>query len=124
MGSRKKPEDGELRRGLKSLLQQVEDWLEPPMIVLSLIWLILLIVELVWGLAPILRAIVNVIWIVFVVDFLLRFFLAPRKLNYLRSNWLTAISLALPALRLFRVVHVDGYFGWPGQHEESVWSAL
>jgi hypothetical protein len=33
MGSRKKPEDGELRRGLKSLLQQVEDWLEPPMIV-------------------------------------------------------------------------------------------
>jgi voltage-gated potassium channel len=106
MGGRKEPEDGELRRGLQSLLQQVEDWLELPMIVLAFVWLILLIIELIWGLVPILQGVVNGIWIIFVVDFLLRFILAPRKLNYLRSNWLTAISLALPALRLFRIVQV------------------
>jgi hypothetical protein len=43
MGGRKEP-DGELHQGLKSLLQQVEDWLELPMIVLAFIWLILLII--------------------------------------------------------------------------------
>lgn len=105
MNGPKEP-DGELHRSLKSLLQQVEDWLELPMIVLAFIWLILLIIELIWGLAPILQVVVNGIWIIFIADFLLRFLLAPQKLNYLRSNWLTAISLALPALRLLRVVRV------------------
>ena len=33
----------------------------------------------------------------------LKFTLAPRKLAYLKSNWLTAVALLLPALRLFRI---------------------
>lgn len=38
------------------VLQQLEDWLETPMLVLGFAWLGLFIVELVWGLNPLLEA--------------------------------------------------------------------
>jgi voltage-gated potassium channel len=48
----------------------------------------------------------NIIWGVFVLDFVLEFTIAPRKVEYLKRSWLTAISLVLPALRLVRIVRV------------------
>lgn len=72
------------------------------MLVLGAIWLALLVVELIWGLSPLLEAIGTVIWVIFIVDFVLEFTLAPRKIPYLKRNWLTALSLLVPALRLFR----------------------
>jgi voltage-gated potassium channel len=42
--------------------------------------------------------------VLFVAHFVVEFALAPRKLAYLRRNWLTAVSLLLPALRAVRVV--------------------
>lgn len=36
------------------VLQQLEDWLETPMLVLGFAWLGLFIVELIWGLNPLL----------------------------------------------------------------------
>ncbi|PZO36140.1 MAG: potassium channel protein [Pseudanabaena frigida] len=86
------------------VLQQWENWLEIPMLVLSFVWLGLFIVELVWGLNPLLEAIGITIWIAFIVDFVIKFFLAPHKLAYLRYNWLIALSLLIPALRTFRIV--------------------
>ena len=86
------------------LLERVAGVLEPPMMLLGAAWLLLLIVELTRGLNPLLETAGNGIWIVFVLDFLLRLLIAPRKLAYLRSNWLVAVSLALPALRMFRIV--------------------
>ncbi|HTL88466.1 MAG TPA: ion transporter [Leptolyngbya sp.] len=88
------------------ILQQLEDWLETPMIVLGFAWFALLIVELIWGLNSFLEGIGITIWIIFVLDFGLKFVLAPRKFNYLRRNWLTAFSLFLPALRIFRIFRV------------------
>jgi voltage-gated potassium channel len=44
--------------------------------------------------------------VLFILDFGLKFFLAPHKLVYLKQNWLTALSLMLPALRVLRVVKV------------------
>lgn len=85
-----------------AVLHQLEDWLEGPMLVLGFVWLVLLVVELVWGLAPALQTATTVIWIVFVADFALRLALAPSKLAYLRHNWLTVVSLLVPALRVFR----------------------
>ena len=87
----------------KRLLKSVEQVLEAPMIFLGFVWLVLLVVELVWGIHPVLEYISLGIWIIFIVDFLIKFFLAPQKLNFLRKNWLTAISLFIPALRVFRV---------------------
>ncbi len=85
-----------------AVLHQVEDWLETPLLVLGFTWLILLVVEFIWGLGPLLQLTVTLIWVIFIFDFLLRFILAPHKDVYLRTNWLTAISLLLPALRIFR----------------------
>ncbi|ACK70437.1 Ion transport 2 domain protein [Gloeothece citriformis PCC 7424] len=84
------------------ILQQIEEWLDFPMLVLSFIWLILFVVELIWGLTPFLDILGTTIWIIFGINFALEFFIAPRKLVYLKSNWLIALSLLLPALRLFR----------------------
>lgn len=92
----------------REALRQLEAWLERPMIALGLAWLALLVVELTRGLTPLLEAAGTVIWVVFIADFLLRLTLAPDKSDYLRRNWLTAVSLLLPALRVLRVVRVLG----------------
>lgn len=85
------------------VLSDLESWLERPMIVLGLLWLALLVVELAWGLGRGLQLVATIIWAVFVGEFALRFALAPAKLRFVRRNWLTAISLILPALRFLRV---------------------
>lgn len=95
-----------LNRERQEILQQLEDWLETPMLVLGFAWLVLFVVELIWGLTPLLQAIGTVIWIIFILDFILEFTLAPQKLAYLQRNWLTVIALPIPALRLFRFARV------------------
>jgi voltage-gated potassium channel len=97
------PEKQAFDRERREVLQQLEDWLEMPMLVLGFAWLALFVVELIWGLSPLLQAIGTVIWIIFILDFIFKFSLAPRKIAYLKSNWLTAIALLLPALRIFRI---------------------
>jgi voltage-gated potassium channel len=88
------------------VLQQLEEWLEMPMLVLGLAWLVLFIIELIWGLTPLLELISLTIWILFILDFAIKFSLAPHRLSYLKRNWLTAFSLLIPALRTFRIVSV------------------
>ena len=88
------------------ILQQWNDWIEIRMLVLAFIWLGLFISELVWGLNPLLEAIGTVIWIVFLIDFGIKLILTPHKLLYLKSNWLIALSLIIPALRTLRIVRV------------------
>lgn len=86
------------------VLADLESWLERPMMVLGLVWLVLLVVELSWGLGPALQLTATIIWVLFIADFALRLALAPAKLRFLRRNWLTAISLVLPGLRFFRAL--------------------
>src|ERR1043166_2727898 len=86
------------------LLRQFEAWLEKPMIVLAFVWLALLILETVWGLHPGLQGVGTAIWIIFGIDFVARFIIAPKKVDYLKAEWLTGISLVVPALRAFRIV--------------------
>lgn len=93
----------QLKTERRKLLASLEKVLEGPMIFLGFVWLALLVIELVWGLWPVLEFLSLAIWIFFIIDFLLKFVLAPEKGAYLKKNWLTAISLALPALRIFRV---------------------
>ena len=95
-----------IERERKTLILRIEDLLEGPMIILGFIWLLLLIIELVRGSNPTLEKIGLVIWIIFIVDFLLKFFIAPSKKRFLRQNILTMISLAVPAFRIFRVLRI------------------
>jgi voltage-gated potassium channel len=100
------PHDDVLERERYELLQRIEDWLETPMLVLAFVWLLLLIAELTWGEGPWFETLGIGIWVVFVLNFALEFLLAPNKVAYLKHNWLTTISLLIPALRIVRVFRV------------------
>ena len=93
-----------INRERLEILERLENWLETPLLVLSFVWLVLFIIEQIYGLSPLLDWTNTVIWMIFIADFALKFTLAPQKLQYLKTNWLTAIALALPALRVFRIV--------------------
>ena len=76
------------------------------MLLLSLAWIALYVVEEVRGLTPLLQWVSHAIWAVFIAHFAAEFALAPAKRVFLRRNWLSLIALALPALRVFRVLRV------------------
>jgi len=88
------------------VLAELEGWIEKPMIALSAIWLVLLVVELIWSSNRLLQGLGVAIWVVFILEFLLRLVLAPRKLSFLAQNIITMVALVVPALRLFRVMRV------------------
>jgi voltage-gated potassium channel len=88
------------------ILQQLNNWLETPMLVLGMIWLGLFVVELVWGLTPLLEVLGITIWIAFILDFCIKFLLAPRRMAYLQHNWLLVLSLFIPALRTLRILQI------------------
>jgi voltage-gated potassium channel len=90
------------------LLRGLEDSLETPMLALAFVWLALLVAELIWGVNLLFEIIGTIIWIIFILDFTVEIVLAPDKVAYLKRNWLTAMSLLIPALRLIRVFRVFG----------------
>jgi voltage-gated potassium channel len=87
-----------------SVLHQLEDWLQTPMMILSFAWLVIVIVELIWGASSLLETFGTAIWIAFLAEFSLRLGLAPDKSRFVRANWLTVVALAVPAFRLFRAL--------------------
>ena len=91
--------NGEERR---QTLEQLDQWLRTPMLLLSLAWLLIVLAELLWPGNALLETFGTAIWIVFIAEFAVRFALAPEKGPFLRGNWLTVIALAVPALRLLR----------------------
>ncbi|HSA99368.1 MAG TPA: ion transporter [Anaerolineales bacterium] len=100
------PDQEELDRERYELLQRLADWLETPMLILAFVWLALLVGELIWGESLAFEIIGTTIWVIFILNFVVEFILAPRKTAYLKSNWLTAVSLLVPALRIFRIFRV------------------
>ncbi len=98
-----------LTRERWSLLITVKNTLAPLMDVLAFIWLGLTIYELTQGLSPATENIVTIIWVIFAAYFGIELVLAPEKKVYLKHNWLTGISLLLPAFRIFRFFRVFRY---------------
>ncbi len=97
------PTAAAIERERDTLVQQVSSAVERVMVLLSAIWIALLVGELVAGPLPAsLELAVWVIWGVFVLHFLAEFVIAPAKLRYLKGNWLTVLSLVLPAVRVLR----------------------
>ncbi|HXS36508.1 MAG TPA: ion transporter [Flavipsychrobacter sp.] len=84
-------------------INQAEKLLEGPIVVLGFIWLILLIVEMTHGLSPFFKVLNVIIWAMFIVDFVLRFIIAPNKITFLKNDWLIALSLFIPAIRFIRI---------------------
>lgn len=88
------------------LTRRIEHWFELPLALLGAVWLLLLVLELLDGATPLTDTASTAIWIVFVVEFGVRLTVAPRRTTFLRRNWVTALSLALPALRVLRFARV------------------
>ena len=86
-----------------AVLRTLDELLDGPLNVLGLAWLVLLLFELLGNLPPWANTFSDVIWGIFVLDFLLSFTLAPDKGAYLQRNWLSALSLLAPALRFLRI---------------------
>jgi voltage-gated potassium channel len=97
----------EMERGERwATLERLDEWLQTPMLVLSAAWLGIVLIELLRGSSGLLETLGTAIWVIFILEFLLRFALAPDKLPFLRSNWLTVIALVLPAFRLLRGIRM------------------
>ncbi|AYK14808.1 potassium channel family protein [Methanosarcina flavescens] len=93
----------QLKDERKELLYQINDLFDLPLTLLSLLWLVLIIVDFVYGLSSSLQKLSLVIWGIFIVDFLIELYISPLKKDYLKSNWLVTFSLFLPALRVLRL---------------------
>ncbi len=85
-------------------LHELDEWLRTPMLVLSFVWLGIVIYELAAGSSKLLETFGTAIWLIFLAEFAIRLTLAPEKVAFLRSNCITVVALAVPALRLFRAV--------------------
>jgi len=88
------------------LLRRLENFFEFPMVILGFVWLGLLIAELVYETTPVLETFGLIIWGIFILDFLVKFFVAPAKGVFLKRNILTLISLIVPAFRILRVARI------------------
>jgi len=92
-----------LNKEREEILYQINETLDTPLIFLSILWLVLIIIDLIYGLPPFLQTLNSVIWAIFIIDFIIELYIAPRKRAYLRNNWLSGISLLLPPLRILKL---------------------
>lgn len=109
-------EPGSLDAERERLLRQIEAIGDPLMVALGLVFLVLLLlqvssIQLTAGEQAFVDRADDVIYGVFVFDFLLRLLIVPNKRSYLRMNWLLAVSLVLPALRPLRLVRLAPALG-------------
>lgn len=93
-----------LKRIKYRIFYKLEENLEIPMFILALVWLYLFIVELVQGLSAFQEYLIYIIWGLFIIEFFIKLIVAPRKLQFLKLNWITAVALVIPALRVFRLL--------------------
>lgn len=84
----------------EQLLKNILDITEVPLIILSILWLILLITELLQGNNALLNNISLGIWLIFILDFILKLIVAASKIKFLKNNVITLISLIVPAFRI------------------------
>jgi predicted Zn-dependent protease len=75
------------------------------MFILALVWLYLFIVELLKGLSSFQETLIYIIWGLFILEFILKIALTPRKLSFVKRNWITVIALLVPALRVLRILN-------------------
>ena len=99
-----------------------ERWSTLPLAILALLYLGLYSVEVLGHLPPILFldfvVVSDIIWGIFVIDFVARFILSHEKVRFLKTNAIELVSLILPffrAFRMFRVVIALGFLSRVGR---------
>ena len=93
-----------------------ERWSTAPLAILALLYLGLYSVEVLGHLPPAIFfdfvIVSDIIWAIFIIDFVVRFFLSPAKIPFLKRNAIELVALILPffrAFRMFRVVIALGF---------------
>lgn len=100
------PVDAEEQSRGERLAAIVEQRLDVPMAVLAVIWAALITYELVtpYGARDEVVLIGNVIWGIFILEFVVKIVISQKPLRFLRRHWPSIFFLALPVLRIFRIV--------------------
>ena len=91
------------------LFLEINSAMDKAVFILAFIWIGITIIDFTRGLNPFLLWLFYIIWIIFALDFLIEFIIAPDKSKYLKTNWLTGLSVLLPAfgiLRLFKITRL------------------
>src|ERR1017187_7183128 len=83
-----------------SFLKTLPRKLERPMLLLSFVWFLVIITELVNGTSPLLLSLGTVLWVSFVIYFSLRLAIVPSRVTFLKRNWLFVLAILVPVLRL------------------------
>lgn len=88
------------------LASRLERQLDLPMAVLAVGWALFIGYELVAPAAqrPTLTLIGNVVWGIFILEFVVKLVVSGRPLRFMVRRWPSVLFLALPALRMLRVV--------------------
>jgi voltage-gated potassium channel len=82
-------------------LERLPRQLERPMLLLSFVWFLVIITELVNGTRPLLLSLGTVLWALFVIYFGLRLAIVPQRWAFLKRNWLFVLAILVPMLRFF-----------------------
>jgi len=75
--------------------------LERPMLLLSSVWFLVIIMELVNGMSPVMENLGTILWALFVLYFGLRLAIVANRVVFLKRNWLFVLAILVPVLRLF-----------------------
>lgn len=89
-----------------SFVRQLDHLLEIPMLILGFAWIALLVVEFAGHETRSVQMAGTVIWVIFLLEFAVKISVAPDKSTFLRRNWVTAISLVIPGLRVLRIARL------------------
>ena len=91
----------------EALLSKIEKTTETPMLILVVIMIgalvLPLVAELNKSLIMVLEIIDLIIWAVFIIELSIRVYIAPKRITFLKKNWLDLLLVALPFLRIFRI---------------------
>lgn len=90
-------------REREHILSEINQTLDSPLIFLSMVWLVLIMIDLLYGLPTFLQTLSSIIWAIFIIDFIIELYIAPHRRAYLKANWLVALSLVLPPLRILKI---------------------
>lgn len=101
--------DPQVRHERWQFVERVERLLDGPATFLAIVFVLALAAELILTaqgepIPALLGWLQTAIWILFGVQFGLGILVSPNRMRYLRRHWITAASLLLPFLRVFRIV--------------------
>lgn len=104
----------------EELLHKIERITELPFLVLAFAMIPLLVGPLVWDMSPqeenTFLIIDYFIWALFAVDLLVKIFVSPQRLNYLKRHWLEVLIVVVPFFRPLRIlrIFIFGSRAWVG----------